>query len=61
MVSCVSLSLCRGDSYLLEVVAEEQGPGDESALVALDLGVASEELDRHVRGSGGVVMSALGQ
>jgi hypothetical protein len=29
--------------------------------VALDLGVASEELDRHVRGSGGVVMSALGQ
>lgn len=44
----------------LEVVAEESGASDESRLVSLDFDVASEELDRDVVGSDGVVVSVLG-
>lgn len=53
--------LCSKSAYSLEMVAEESGPSDESALVALDGQIASGELDRDTGGYGGVMGSALGQ
>ena len=47
--------------YPLEMLAEESGASDESALVSLDFRAACQELDRHVRRSGNIVVSALGQ
>jgi len=49
---------CREESYLVEMVAEESGAGNESVLVTLNCQFASDELDRHVGGSGGVAVSA---
>lgn len=43
------------------MVAEESGASNESVLVALYCQVASDELDRHVGGSGGVDVSASRQ
>ena len=40
------------------MVAEESRANNESVLVALNGQVASDELDRHVGGSGGVAVSA---
>lgn len=41
------------------MVAEESGASNESVLVTLDCQVASDELDRHAGGSGGVAVSGF--
>jgi hypothetical protein len=43
---------------LEEVIAEESRPGDESSFVSLDQQITSEELDRYVGRTGGVVVAA---
>jgi hypothetical protein len=43
---------------LEKVIAEESRPGDESSFVSLDQQITSEELDRYVGRTGGVVVAA---